>query len=98
MTVVVQQHRTENRFLQLLIYVGLMHCASEIRGAARMILLANLTMFHALIRSIRTGCEMPRRVGLGEFAVLEDAFGRQMPISTQFVSDWIVRSSSHHLC
>jgi len=55
-----------------------------------MILLANLALFHALVQSARCGWNMTARVGLGEHAVLEDAFGRQMPISTQFVSDWKV--------
>jgi uncharacterized membrane protein len=89
-TAAMQQQRVENRSLQLLIYVGLMHCASEIRGLGRMVLLANLALFHALVKSARSGWSMPTRIGIGEYAVLEDAFGRQMPISTQFVSDWKV--------
>ncbi|GAB7328780.1 hypothetical protein MBLNU13_g00675t2 [Cladosporium sp. NU13] len=85
---VVQQQRAESESLQMLIYFGLMHCASEIRNAARTILLANLVLLHALVRYARTGWDLPARVGLGEFSTLEDAFGRLMPIPTQFISDW----------
>jgi hypothetical protein len=60
-----------------------------------MIFFANLALFHALVRSARCGWHLTAHVGLGEHAVLEDAFGRQMPISTQFVSDWKVFLPSH---
>lgn len=81
---------SEYRSLQVLLYIGLLHCATELRDVIQTVILAKFAFLSALLRSPRAATLMPARMIFNEPAVLEDAYGRRLPIETDFVSSWEV--------
>lgn len=81
---------TESRSLKLLIYVGLVHCATELRFLVRAVILANIALFRAVICGARIHKELSVRVSFEEPAVVEDTLGRHFPVHTQCITSWKV--------
>lgn len=81
----------EHNSRQLLLYVGLVRCATEIRTIMRTIFLHNVAIFNFLLRYTRQAPRLPATPGFDEPAELEDVFGRSIPIHTQLITSWEVR-------
>ncbi|KAM0722482.1 hypothetical protein Q7P37_001923 [Cladosporium fusiforme] len=84
----VQMRLAEQNSLQLMLYIKLLHCATELQSIMRIIVFANIALFHSILRAARHARSLPATPGFDEPAVLEDAFGRQMLIHTQTITSW----------
>ena len=90
----LQLQIAEQRSLRVLLYAGLTQCATQVQRAFQMIFFANVALFYSMIRTTRA---LPARVLFDEPAVLEDAFGRHMPIHTQCINSWEVTAANSNL-
>lgn len=82
-----QLQTAEQRSLRMLLHAGLAQCGTQVQNAVQLIFFANIALFYSMIR---TASAVPPRVLFDEPAVLEDAFGRHVPIHTQCISSWEV--------
>jgi hypothetical protein len=86
----MQSRIAEQRSLQILLYVGLMRCTTQVQSVVRMIFVANIALFYSVMEAITSTRELPSRISFDAPAVLEDAFGRCMPIHAQCINSWKV--------
>lgn len=89
----MQLQIAEQRSLRLLLHAGLTRCANQVQRIVQLIFVANIALFHSIVRSALNERAIPQRVLFDEPAVLEDAFGRHMPIHTQCINSWEVISA-----
>lgn len=87
----------EQNTRQLLFYLGLIRCATEIRCIVNAIILSNIAIFRMVLEFARQATRLLATPGFDEPAVLEDVFGRRMPIHTQLITSWKVLSLDSHL-
>lgn len=59
-----------------------------------MIIIANVAFFYSVLKAITTARALPARISFDAPAILEDAFGRCIPIHTQCITSWKVHLAS----
>jgi hypothetical protein len=93
----IQLQIAEQKSLQLLLYLALTRCATHLQNVIQMIVVANIALYSSIIGASRSARALPTTISFDAPAVLEDAFGQNIPIHTQCITSWKVTCTSLYL-